>query len=221
MSFIGILFLFNLKKMALIPDNRTAPVTYTTDTLEDGLKEIGRNANGDPKFAYYGTPAVLVIRTEKVLGSLQDFKDKTDELQNSIINNDFWSGEVLTAVNEPSGDRIYVDNTLYYSGSLEYTIYPDLVTFVPPPVIRNYTTPANVSGYTITGEPIISFQGRQRTITDSYITTDFDNLPDSGSVVGDKLYTNVNRSNFREINDILYADVSLTYIELTGNYLVV
>lgn len=202
-------------------DYRSQPITYQTEILEDGFKEIGKNEFGDPVLVYYGTPALILKRTEKVLGTLAEYEAKRDEFRSSIESNNFWANEVITRVDGPTSEKVYVDNVLYYGGTIEYTQYPPLATYVPPPVIRNYSTPTNISGYTITGEPIISFRGRQRTVIESYTTSDLNSIPVSGSVANGVIYNSVNKNNYRVINGVLYVDVEMEYEELQGNYLVI
>ena len=206
----------------MFADPRVA-VTFDTEILTSGLHEIGQTVEGYPRFLFFGLNAFIVKEVRPILATQAEYTALRDSVLATIDVDDLFTGEILTSVDGP-GTREVVDGVVYYTGSLTYTTYPQRQTYNPVITPTNYTTPIVISGYTINGEPIISGANRARVRTQSYETTlaEAEALPNSGQLTVDQteLVTNKSISGRREINDIVYAQVSISFQELISPVIV-
>lgn len=201
--------------------------------LADGMYQTGTTSANIPEYNFFGENAKLLRITENHLA------ETVDEIYSAA--KDFvptYAGKSLVSISGPN-ELIYIDNKEYFAYTEEYVEFP-VTLAVPENRKKNKKTQVSLTGYTLTGEPIIAGGSKGLIITESY-TIKEDLIKDikQGTVVDSSssssssgsssntqtgytlpteltkgLITSLSKSNKRYINGDVYYDVTVTTQEI-------
>ena len=194
----------------MIDDTRGATWNYSSEIILEPLKSVGIDNSGIPKFMFYKTPAMQITKVRKVL--LED--SDISQLKSVIISNaSVFAGKDIIKSFSSGSDFIVVGTKVYYPGSVTYVDYPEIGTWSPPPEDIEESVLTTIVGYDsdITPYSAGEYKGRRVVKKFTEIGTTAPSIPQGA--VGNKIYMRYSPSNYRNINGVVYRDVTIEYRE--------